>query len=133
MKALPGLIKADQAFFHTMPAESDKTYDAIYNMVYGTNGAKKDFEAAESTVSEKHPVRIYLIMSEMAAVRTLMIAAEKKINDTDERREARDILQEKHAGPLIDKFEKSIRDLKLDAQDNQWQQVLDYWKVLLGG
>jgi hypothetical protein len=71
-------------------------------------------------------------MSEMAAVRTLMVAAEKKITDPMALGQARAVLQEKHAGPLINKFKKTIKDQKLEAQNNQWQQTLVCWELLLG-
>lgn len=131
MVALPGLIKTDQAFFHTMNKDSKKTYEQIKKLIYGNYGAKKDFEDALALVGDKHPIRIYVMMSELAAIRTLQVAIEKKISDMEGRKEARKVLREKHRDPIFEEFRSTLTEQKLD-KEAQWSQVLGYWEFLLG-
>lgn len=131
MTAMPGLIKADQAYFHAMSIESKKTYKNIKDMILGDHGAMNDFERALKVVDTNHPITVYLLMSELAALRTLQVAIEGKVKDPTNRKNNRKELREQHIKPKIEDFREQLGNLKLQDQD-QWIQMLSYWKALLG-
>ena len=132
MTAMPGLIKTDQAYFHAMSIKSDKTYKDIKDMILGDHGAMNDFEDAINVVDTDHTITVYLLMSELAALRTLQVAIEKKVKNTTDRTNNRKELREQHLVPKVEDFSRKLNSLKLQNQD-QWIQILSYWKALLGG
>ncbi len=131
MIAMPGLIKTDQAYFHSRKPTPDKKYEEIEKMIIGTNGAINDFKNAILAVDDKHPVRIYLQMSELAALRTLQVAVEKMVGDENARKEKRNDLRDKHIKPVLDEFNNTLKSTGLEGHE-EWKQARSYWEALLG-
>jgi tetratricopeptide (TPR) repeat protein len=131
MIAMPGLIKTDQAYFHVMSIESDKTYEDIKDMILGDHGAINDIEDALKAVDTDHTIKVYLLMSELAAFRTLQVAIEKKVKNATDRTNNQKELREQHIVPKVEDFKSQLNTLRLQNQD-QWIQILSYWKALLG-
>lgn len=142
MTAMPGLIKADQAYYHTISSSSEKTYEDIKKLIVGETdfkeipegsdgveieikgGAIKDLDEARKKVDEKHPVQPFLLMSELAAYRTLQVAIQKKKlmgeHGENERRAVRTCARQKL---------NKLVELKFIDKNSR---IHEYWETVLG-
>ena len=120
LTALPGLIKADQAYAFTQ-VRPKKEFAMIKKSIIS---AREDFKNAKRSVDSRHNVQTYLIMSELALFSTWNVAA-SRIDDRDERKAERATLREE-AIDLIDNLSDRLRF------DPEGENVIAYWKDLLG-
>lgn len=118
MVALPGLIKADQAYEHTIGSTS-KSYTNIKSLM---KGAITDIINAQRVVDDKHPVQSYLQMAKVAVYRTWQVTIEKKISDAAERSSERRTLRNL-AKPELDELGRLI------GTDSS---AFLYWSKILG-
>ena len=77
LRALPGLIKTDQAYQKIMER---KPLTEIEQLLVSGNGAVTDLQAAREVVDRDHPVQIFLLQAQLAAYRNFTVA-EFRLND----------------------------------------------------
>ena len=107
------------------------TDEDIKGMIYGPYGAENDFKNAAAVVDRNHPVRVYLAIAELAGIRTLQVAIERKIGDSGKRKTARQDLRETYTKPRFEAFKSLLSSQRLD-KEGQWASALIYWETLLG-
>lgn len=131
LTALPGLIKADQAYYYALENPSEKSYDDIKNLM---EGAVADFNHAQKSVDLSHPVQQYLLSSRLAVYRTWQVAIEEKIDNDDQRFEARRAVR-KEIKSEFTRFENAPQ------KQDEWNKMISaftesgaaaYWSNLLG-
>ena len=71
LRALPGLIKTDQAYQKIMER---KPLTEIEQLLVSGNGAVADLQAAREGVDRDHPVQIFLLQAQLAAYRNFTVA-----------------------------------------------------------
>ena len=71
LRALPGLIKTDQAYQKIMER---KPLAEIEQLLVSGDGANADIQAARELVDRDHPVQIYLLQAQLAAYRNFTVA-----------------------------------------------------------
>ncbi len=102
MTALPGLTRADQAYYHTMSDSSSKSYDDIEDFC---ENAISEFKNARNAAGYNHPVQVFLIMSELAVYCTWRKATFEKLDSSsiaiDKRKEIR-----KNYKPVLEKLKE---------------------------
>jgi hypothetical protein len=122
--ALPGLVRIDQANAKIMNAEtSTAEFKEIKQLV---QDALRDLENARKSV-QNHPVQVYLLTSELAALRVWQtaIASEKLTGDvrTNERAELKPKKQKKY---------EEYRDFLVNELDrDKSDKNIDYWATRL--
>ena len=118
MTALPGLVKADQAYGHSI-SNAVKNYAEIKRLL---DGAITDITNAQQAVDDYHPVQSYLQMAKVAVYRTWQVSIEEKISDTAERSSERRTLRSL-AKPELDRLGSLV------GKDSS---PFLYWSKLLG-
>ena len=71
LRALPGLIKTDQAYQKIMER---KPLPEIEQLLVSGNGAVADVQAAREGVDRDHPVQVFLLQAQLAAYRNFTVA-----------------------------------------------------------
>jgi hypothetical protein len=71
LRALPGLIKSDQAYQKIMER---KPLTEIEQLLLSGNGAVADVQAAREVVDRDHPVQTFLLQAQLAAYRNFTVA-----------------------------------------------------------
>jgi hypothetical protein len=71
LRALPGLIKTDQAYLKIM---DQRPLMEIEQLLVSGSGALADLQAAREVVDRDHPVQVFLLQSQLAAYRNFTVA-----------------------------------------------------------
>ncbi|HCY84617.1 MAG TPA: hypothetical protein DHV36_05725 [Desulfobacteraceae bacterium] len=130
MTALPGLIKAEQANSKRLNKEPYLGTLGIREMILGGNGAMNDFNMALKALDQKHPVRIYIIMTQIASIRILH-SATLLIPDLTIQKEERTDLIETYFKPLRKELITLLKEFEIYGESSS-ENLLLYFNRIFG-
>lgn len=121
VKALPGLIKTDQAYDKIV---NNKPMQEVQDLLTGPTGAIAGIQNARLMVEKDHPVQVYLIQAQLAAYRNFMVAQDRLNNHATI---AEDDPVRKNANEQLAELN---RMLKTRQSGPAGQTIITYWVKL---
>jgi len=122
LKALPGLIKAEQGYEKVTKKQPFKD---VEELLVGPRGAVNDLRGARGCIDKDHPVQVYLIQAQLAAYRTYQVAHLQLQGKTV----AVDDVHLKDAKELLGQLRGLVEHLSAKEQADK---LVIYWSRLFG-
>ncbi len=120
LRAMPGLIKADQAYQKILERKPLAEVEAL---LVSNNGAVADVLAARELVDRDHPVQIFLLQAQLAAYRNFTVAVFRLNNNA--------AVPVEH--PARTKANTQLKELdRLCKATGVGPNLVNYWQKLCG-